>query len=123
MRIHIGPYSRDDDTPREVSVELHPYDTWNLDHTLALIIAPALRRFRDETCSFPFAFECADDPTGDRGLEGWRAALDKMIASFESMYIEYEVAPILSKEERASRAVIRQEGFDLFARHYTDLWN
>jgi hypothetical protein len=121
MRVHIGPYSRDD-TPREVSVELDPYDTWNLDHTLALITAPALRRFRDQTCSFPAAFVCDDDPTGDLGLAGWRAALDKMIAAFESVSLGYGDTDAFPLQDRAAREADRQEGFDLFARHYTDLW-
>jgi hypothetical protein len=122
MRVHIGPYSRDD-TPRDVSVELDSYDTWNLDHTLALIIAPALSRFRDQTWGFPTAFTHADDPTGERGLADWRAVLDKMVAAFESVTLGYELGEASSPDVRAAHETARREGLDLFARHYTDLWN
>jgi hypothetical protein len=41
MKIHIGPYSKND-KPRKVDIRIDKYDTWSMDHTLALIIHPML---------------------------------------------------------------------------------
>jgi len=45
MKINIGPYKKDD-TPRKEDIHIHEYDTWNMDHTLALIILPMLEQLR-----------------------------------------------------------------------------
>lgn len=123
MRVHIGPYPRDADIPRQVSVELDPHDTWNLDHTLALIIAPALRRFRDMTHSFPGDFHRDDDLEGEAGMAAWQAALDKMIAAFESVAIGYDVTDPANADSHTAREAALQEGLALFARYYSDLWD
>lgn len=123
MRVHIGPYPRDADTPRQVSVELDPFDTWNLDHTLALIIAPALRRFRDTTHSFPGDFHRDDDPDGEAGMAAWQETLDKMIAAFESVSIGYDITDPLDADTHAAREAALQEGLALFARYYSHLWD
>jgi len=41
MKIHIGPYSKTD-KPRKVDIRIDTYDTWSMDHTLAMIIHPML---------------------------------------------------------------------------------
>lgn len=46
MRIYIGPYNESDDD-RIINIHIDKYDTWNMDHTLALIIAPMLKQLRD----------------------------------------------------------------------------
>lgn len=46
MKVLIGEY-RDDDLDREIDVTIDNYDVWNLDHTLAYIIHPALLRLKD----------------------------------------------------------------------------
>jgi hypothetical protein len=43
MFVQIGRY-RDDD--RDVNVVIHNYDTWNMDHTLALIALPMLKQLK-----------------------------------------------------------------------------
>ena len=45
MKIEIGPYPKKD-KPRKVKVKLHKYDTWNANHTLALVIVPVLKDLR-----------------------------------------------------------------------------
>ena len=34
---------------REVYIKLHRYDTWNMDHTLALIIYPMLKQLKEQS--------------------------------------------------------------------------
>jgi hypothetical protein len=45
MKVNIGPYP-DDDTPRQVEITIDPYDSWNMDHTLALLIVPMLKQLK-----------------------------------------------------------------------------
>jgi hypothetical protein len=42
MHVHLGQYK--DEGERDIQVVIHHYDTWNMDHTLALIIEPMLRQ-------------------------------------------------------------------------------
>ena len=39
---------------RKIVVKIHDYDVWGLDHTIALIAAPALRRLKDKKRGAPF---------------------------------------------------------------------
>ena len=45
MKAIIGPYPNGNEN-RVVTVLLDPYDTWNMDHTLALIIVPMLKQLK-----------------------------------------------------------------------------
>ena len=45
MKVFIGPY-QDEGTPRQEDVFLDPWDSWNADHTIALIVAPLLQQLK-----------------------------------------------------------------------------
>lgn len=45
MKVFIGPY-QDDGTPRQQDVFLDDWDSWNADHTIALIAAPLLKQLK-----------------------------------------------------------------------------
>ena len=74
MRVDIGEPQNDGSF--DIDVEIHPWDTWALDHTLALIIIPALEQLRDNSQSYPQDFE---------EFEDWSDAIDKMIIAFENV--------------------------------------
>ena len=46
MKVNIGPYP-DGDEERKVEIEIHPYDSWNADHTLALIALPLIKQLKE----------------------------------------------------------------------------
>lgn len=82
-------------------------ETWSLDYSLAKIIAPRLKRFKEVTCGHP----------ADSTEKQWNEDLDKMIAAFE----------FLGSEERWSNTDKNkwnevQEGIDLFSKHFINLW-
>ena len=52
MKVNIGPYT-DGDEERKVEIEIHPYDSWNADHTLALIALPLLKQLKEQTQGAP----------------------------------------------------------------------
>lgn len=45
MKVFIGPY-QDDGTPRQEDVFLDEWDSWNADHTIALIVSPLLQQLK-----------------------------------------------------------------------------
>lgn len=101
MKINIGKFPKN--SRRKISVQIDKYDTWNLDHTLAKIIYPALIQLRDTKKGVPSDF--VNDVGGEDYVnqesfdfykethnESWEIAskrwdevLDKMIWSFEQL--------------------------------------
>jgi hypothetical protein len=75
MKVNIGRYKKNG-SARNINVQIDTWDTWNLDHTLAVIIAPALKQYKAISQSY-----CGDFAT----QEEWNAILDKMIFAFETL--------------------------------------
>lgn len=104
MKVKIGRYPKGSGS-RRVSVEVDPFDTWSLDHTLALIILPALiqlkhtkhgvpKDFVDDMSegrhgqySFEFLKEDADE-VFQKGCDNWEKVFDKMIWSFQQLALD-----------------------------------
>jgi len=98
MKIKIGKFPKNRHS-RKIDIQVDYFDTWNLDHTLALIIYPALVQLRQTKHgipsdfaevggeeytnqeSFDFYKESHDEAFND-GVKRWEEALDKMIWSF-----------------------------------------
>jgi len=102
MNIVIGPY-KDDVTEREIFVRVDTYDTWNADHTLALIIGPLLKALKDDKCGAPLVAD-EDVPehlrstavpkpenewdTDDNHFKRWDWVLDEMIWTMEQIVLD-----------------------------------
>ena len=95
MKVKIGEYK--DEGEREISVKIDKWDTWSMDHTLALIAHPMLVQLRDTTNGSPFIeFEDRPEhligtvPVRERGdidefhHDAWQWVLTEMIHAFES---------------------------------------
>ena len=101
MKVNLGKFPKKGHR-RKIDVNINGYDTWNLDHTLALIIYPALlqlkatkhgvpQEFADvggeqhlEQQSFDF-YEESNSESFEVGIKRWDEVLDKMIWSFEQI--------------------------------------
>lgn len=101
MKVDIGKYPRGSGD-RKINVEIEKFDTWSLDHTLALIILPALLQLKEvkhgvpsefaehggedyhNQQSFEFYSEVNDWAFEER-IKAWDEVLDKMIWSFEQL--------------------------------------
>jgi hypothetical protein len=106
MKVNIGKYPKI--AERRVSVDIEPHDTYSFDHTLALIILPALLQLRETQHGIPseFAMVGGEDYDSqdsfdfyketnkecfDQAVERWNEVLDKMIWSFQQLvYDNYE---------------------------------
>tara|TARA_A200000159_G_scaffold590_1_gene647 strand:- start:2125 stop:2613 length:489 start_codon:yes stop_codon:yes gene_type:complete len=95
MKVKLGNYK--DDGERKISVKIDNWDTWSMDHTLALIAHPLLVQLRDTTNGSPFIeFEDRPEhligtvPVRERGdidefhHDAWQWVLTEMIHAFES---------------------------------------
>jgi hypothetical protein len=108
MKVYLGPYSDDiesttfTDNERKVEVEIHKYDTWSMDHTLALIIEPMLRQLKDTKHGSAYV-EPEDVPEelrpseedkfdlhDDTHFKRWDWVLDEMIFAFATLNSNYE---------------------------------
>ena len=100
MRVHIGKYPKypksEDD--RKVSIRIDPYDTWSMDHTLALIIHPMLIQLKETKHGSPWVDDedvpeylrsTAAEPkenewdTDSNLFDRWDWVLSEMIWAFE----------------------------------------
>lgn len=105
MKVNIGKFPKKGNR-RKTNVSLDTYDTWNLDHTLALIIYPALLQLKALKHGIPS--ELVNDVGGedyvaqdsfdfykethqeswDIAAKRWDEVLDKMIWSFRQLCID-----------------------------------
>ena len=83
-------------------------ETWSLDDSIAKLILPRLRRFKDVSIAYPVELT----------PEQWNSYLDEMIFAFEWFSSEerWENGP--DCHEKYEKA---QKGIDLFAIYYSDL--
>lgn len=102
MKIKIGKYPKRT-SRRKISVNIDKFDTWNLDHTLAHIIYPALLQLKATKHGIPNDFVCdvggedynqqdsfdfykeSHNEAWEKAAQRWDEVLDKMIWSFEQL--------------------------------------
>lgn len=78
---------------RKVKVKIHNYDVWNAEHSLALVILPVLKRFKEakryttpvigDTACISIDGETKEEE--EKRHKDWEDILDKMIWSFEQI--------------------------------------
>jgi hypothetical protein len=85
LRDLVAPINRWSNTrPRKIIVEYDKYDTWNLDHTLALIILPGLKQLYTTNHGF-FNVDTSDTPEGLNDQARYRWVMEEMIWTFEQI--------------------------------------
>jgi len=99
MKVNIGDYT-DDNTPRQIEITIDEYDTWSMDHTLALIIVPMLKQLKATKHGGPFVDDeyvpedirsTAAPPkendwdVDDNHFARWDYVLDEMIWAMEQI--------------------------------------
>jgi hypothetical protein len=127
MKVYIGDYTPEG--PREASVRIDRWDTFNADCTLALIIAPLLSQYKKNMIGAAHVDD-EDVPVEIRStsappvpnewtpdlyfFDRWNWVLDEMIFAFESKNQDEDV-----QDKYATRIT---NGFRLFGKYYTHLW-
>ena len=82
-------------------------ELWSLDHSLAKLILPRLKRFRKGSHGYPGCFN---------SWEEWCDVLDEMIVAIEYVASENYWNMNVEMDEKVSK------GLKLFAEHYESLW-
>lgn len=121
---------------RRIEVQIDDYDTWSLDHTLAFIILPGLKKLRDDKAGTPFT-DLEDAPQFPDDVEDggysearWEYIIGEMIFSFEkTVESDWDMAIYndggWTEENLAKRREIGERidnGFRLFGKYYQSLW-
>ena len=104
MYVKLGPVGRKN---RAETVVIDDCDVWNLDHTLALIIVPALKKLKEKKQGAPFVdnedvfdeLRASDEElhiyskngeTDDHYFDRWDYVIDEMIFAFQSKLEDWE---------------------------------
>lgn len=113
---------------QKVVVRIDYHDIWNVDVTLADIILPLLKKYKEESMSFA-EVEDEELPEGiePKSEKAWTWALDEMIFAFDScldspVKLFFKDGKIDAKawDEWKAR---QKRGLRLFGKYYTSLWS
>lgn len=99
MKVSIGAYKKNT-TVRSISIKIDKFDTWSMDHTLAMIIVPMLQQLKATKHGAPFT-EDEDVPVAIRStsaaskekewdtdefhFERWNYILDEMLWAMQQI--------------------------------------
>lgn len=147
MKIDIPSYE-----DREVAgtqVVIHSWDTWDMDHTLALIIVPMLKQLKETKHGGPYTDD-EDVPeelrstsapkkekewdTDDNHFKRWDWIIDEMIWAFEQKTLDDWKDPYygplvkdefewIDREGMDAHQKRMSNGFRLFGKYYESLWD
>jgi hypothetical protein len=92
-------------------------DVFSLDYYLAKKILPSLKLFRDKTKEDFGGYPCGFDTP-----EEWTKVLDEMIWSFQYLVDGEETGNPFDLEVMGVNAEREQKGFELFGKHFRNLW-
>lgn len=126
---------------RHVEVKIDKWDTWSVDHTLALIIHPLLVKFRENMNGWPMNIDSADVPDSvwsdltaedDIREKQWQWLVDEMIWGFSQIIDEDADLQFFSEDENG-KSKCDIEGMKkwserinrstlLFGKYYQNLW-
>lgn len=143
MKVYLGPYcDSGEDSDREVSIEIHEYDSWNADHTLALIILPILKQLKATKHGSPFVndedvsdelkgastFEEADKDDSDLIHHKWEWVIDEMIFAMDKIANPNWENHYLVTDEHIQREYLAVQkridnGCRLFGEYFQNLWD
>ena len=112
MKVRIGPYRKN----RAFNIEIEPFDTWSMDHTLAPIILPMLIQLKATQHGHP----------ADLTEQEWDDVLDEMIYAFDckankdEVYMRFDIKDRDAMHKEQDRI---SNGFRLFGKYYENLWD
>jgi hypothetical protein len=135
---------------RKVKIHIDPYDTWNMDHTLALIILPMLKQLQEKRHGSPMVHpedvpenlrasthqhyddqKCFDwyteDPVENLVHVRWEWVMNEMIWTFEQLVDKDSDFKFFEKGfdsvEYTKHHARVDNGLKLFGKYYEGLWD
>lgn len=137
MKVNIGKYHAND-KQRTIKVQIDPWDTYNVDHTLALIILPLLKEYKLVKKGGSFVENedvphIAPIPKGqemelsDEWEVRWNYVLGEMIHAFERIVDEEWEQDFHNGAEFDTKGYLLEcerinNGLRLFGKYFRGLW-
>ena len=138
MYVRLGRFANEENFERDEDIVIHNYDTWNMDHTLAIIIVPMLKQLKETKHGAPNV-DCIDVPmklqptqlevvryreegeTDKNFFKRWDYVMDEMIWAFEQIvddnnedqfYDHSEVDDNADINQRVKQLKVDREGLE-----------
>ena len=124
---------------RKIKIQIDPYDTWSMDHTLAMIIYPMLVQLKNTNHGYfstdpedaPGIGVETDDPEEDASFnhDRYNFIMDEMIWTFEQLKSDGNEFDLFYEngnwdfEGRAKYEERIKNGLRLFGKYYRGLWD
>ena len=124
---------------RKIKIQIDPYDTWSMDHTLAMIIHPMLVQLKNTNHGYfstdpedaPGIGVETDDPEEDASFnhDRYNFVMDEMIWTFEQLKSDGTEFDLFYKdgewdtEGRNKYEERIKNGLRLFGKYYRGLWD
>ena len=140
MKVDIPNYDERETIGTQILI--HPWDTWSMDHTLALIILPMLKQLKETKHGAPNVDD-ADVPEHLRStsappkenkwdadkfhFDRWDWALDEMIYAFDckankdDVFMRFDIKTETDAMDKEQNRI--SNGFRLFGKCYEALWD
>ena len=139
MRVNIGEPGEGVDSKTDVDVQLDPWDTWSIDHTLSYILVPLLIQLRDTQMGAPKVAnedvpeELWDETdtwsttgeTDPHWFDRWNYVLNEMIFAMSAIRDDNEHELFKDYRAQVYRDYIArvQQGCVLFGKYFQNLWD
>ena len=137
MKVNIGRY-RKNNAPRTIKVQVDKWDTYSADHTLALVILPVLKQYKENNSGSPVV-DNEDVPEHLRIPEGqefemsdkweprWNYVVDEMIWAFEHLVSDEWEGEFFANDTPDMEGLGKvnkriDNGLRLFGKYYRGLW-
>lgn len=137
MKVQLGKYRKN----RKQQVVIEPFDTWNLDHTLSLIIWPALIQLKEtgqgifwveqkdlpEDLQYVFPKDPSDynERQEKQRIIQYEWVMDEMIWAMSQIANDTPDEPDFSDNTKAYKNYHNriQYGCELFGKYFRNLWD
>ena len=136
MKVQLGTYRKN----RKQKVEIEKFDTWNLDHTLSLIIWPALVQFKETThgifwidqkdlpdeLQYVFPEDPSDytEPQEKQRVKQYEWVMDEMIWAMSQIANDSQDEPDIENRKAWQKYHDRiNNGCALFGKYFRNLWD
>lgn len=135
MKVNIGKYT-DNPKKRKIKIKIHEYDVWSMEHTLALLIVPMLKKLKNVKRGAPIVKDehvpknlkaknsimITKDHVDENFFKRWDYVLDEMIWAFEAIVSDrtWEIEGEQARKEAVERM---ENGTKLFGIYYQNLWD
>jgi hypothetical protein len=120
MKVEIGDLPHNSE-PRLQFVQIDKWDTYNLDQTVALIMVPLLKAYKENQLrGCPARYLPVDEEEMEKAMEAWETDLDSMIWSFEHVLTDQYFSTKMAGS--GNNYVKFRRGLELFIDNFSDLW-